>query len=716
MMKSLIYSLSVLLVSFLFCGNSYAQLPQGSVYGDAVKADVKMNYVYSLEEAMKLAKEQNKLIFFNCFVDWALPCHGMNKLVFSDKEFCDYMNKTFINLFMDMNSSEGQEVAKKYNVSTFAHYLILDADGNIVLRIVGGKKLPDFKNEVNLALSPETSLVGSRKIYESGKYTKENLYNYMHALELSDEDSLLKVISEEYMSKLKPEEYADPKNWTVFCRQLKDYHQDTYKYMIEHKPLFVKNIGKRYVDNMIESIFSPDLMKYATGSLAYNKEKLNEINAEMDKAALSDTCISRVLYNVALLRGEKKYQDLIHYLDENGKYLTVYRTNLELSLKLPDMTPQDKALLVDYLNRAVKRTEGTSDAKYLETFAKQVLEDYGIKFEKGSFNDALNLAKKENKLVFMDCYTYWCGPCRMMASSIFTRKDVGDFFNERFVSIKVDMEKGEGVELAKKYGVKAYPTMLILDTEGNIIYKIVGACDAKKLIETVRDHSDPSKGYTVSKAAYESGKRTPEVMANYISAMVAVQEMSPQKADSLVNDYCGKLSDNDLCTTEGWYLLERCILEPQGETFERMMKLHDKLVKAVGDSVVNKKIERLYFPKVIAYYDKKVSKEEVKGILDLLKQGHYPAEYTQTMLAELVDLDGMDAVINFYQTKVKNMKNPQDKLNMDLLLSYFVPQATDAQKETLVKYVEEELSNCDKRAHRGYTNLLSAVKEGGYKD
>ena len=69
-----------------------------SVYGDKVKADVKMKYVYSFEEALKKAREVNKPIFVNCFADWAVPCHGMNQLVFSDQQFADWMDRHFVNL------------------------------------------------------------------------------------------------------------------------------------------------------------------------------------------------------------------------------------------------------------------------------------------------------------------------------------------------------------------------------------------------------------------------------------------------------------------------------------------------------------------------------------------------------------------------------------------------------------------------------------------
>ena len=68
-----------------------------------------------------------------------------------------------------------------------------------------------------------------------------------------------------------------------------------------------------------------------------------------------------------------------------------------------------------------------------------------INFREGGFAEALEAAKSENKLVFMDCYTSWCGPCKLMASKEFVQEKAGEYFNPRFVSVKIDMEKGEGV-------------------------------------------------------------------------------------------------------------------------------------------------------------------------------------------------------------------------------------------------------------------------------
>ena len=62
----------------------------------------------------------------------------------------------------------------------------------------------------------------------------------------------------------------------------------------------------------------------------------------------------------------------------------------------------------------------------------------GIRFESLTFKEALAKAKCEKKLVFLDCYTSWCGPCKAMADEIFPLKKAGDYFNPRFVSIKLE--------------------------------------------------------------------------------------------------------------------------------------------------------------------------------------------------------------------------------------------------------------------------------------
>jgi thiol:disulfide interchange protein len=110
----------------------------------------------------------------------------------------------------------------------------------------------------------------------------------------------------------------------------------------------------------------------------------------------------------------------------------------------------------------------------------------GIIFEETTFDEALAKARAENKLLFMDCYAEWCGPCKVMSRNVFTRKKVGDFFNANLISLKVDMEKGEGIELAKRYGIKAYPTMLLIRPDGTLQHSLVGSLDVLTLLDRVQ--------------------------------------------------------------------------------------------------------------------------------------------------------------------------------------------------------------------------------------
>ena len=481
-----------LLVGSLFVCNQNirGQLPTESMYGDVVKADVKMNYVYSLDEAKKLAAEQQKLIFFNCFVDWAVPCHGMNKYVFSDTDFCNYMNKTFVNLFVDMNSPQGKELVRKYAVNTYAQYLVLDAQGDIVLRIVGGGKLPGFKETVSLALDKKTSLMGARRRYEQGHHSKEALYNYLRALDLADERDVFDRIAPEYVRLLKLKDLLEPKNLLFWSKAIPDTKCEAYDYLITNKHAFVQRMGAETVNRFIESFYMPNVMSYAMGQKPYDARMLDDFRHELERAALPDTCMTCVFLQVAQLRGRKEYKELLAYLEQNGQYLGHLLTGLELSLAQTELTPSDKTLLADYLQRAYERLSSASAKNEYKNVIDKLngVPPLGIAFEESSFQKMLDKARSEDKLVFLDCYTAWCGPCRMMSSTVFTRKDVGDYFNVHLVCGKMDMEKGEGPDLAKRYDVKAFPTMLLLDADGNEVDRFVGACSGKELLEFVQKH------------------------------------------------------------------------------------------------------------------------------------------------------------------------------------------------------------------------------------
>ena len=107
----------------------------------------------------------------------------------------------------------------------------------------------------------------------------------------------------------------------------------------------------------------------------------------------------------------------------------------------------------------------------------------GIEFFEGSWDDAKMEAAKNEKLIFVDAYTSWCGPCRKLKKVVFPQKKAGDFFNKHFISLSLDLEKRKGLIFSLYYDIRAYPTLLYMDANGDIIKKDLGFRDVHRLVK-----------------------------------------------------------------------------------------------------------------------------------------------------------------------------------------------------------------------------------------
>lgn len=95
----------------------------------------------------------------------------------------------------------------------------------------------------------------------------------------------------------------------------------------------------------------------------------------------------------------------------------------------------------------------------------------------------LDQAAKEGKLVFVDVYTSWCLPCKMMDEDVFTDQATADHINKDFVSYKVNAEEDYGLNVAFQYNISSYPTLLFLDPTGNVLERKVGAAYHRELLD-----------------------------------------------------------------------------------------------------------------------------------------------------------------------------------------------------------------------------------------
>jgi thioredoxin 1 len=109
--------------------------------------------------------------------------------------------------------------------------------------------------------------------------------------------------------------------------------------------------------------------------------------------------------------------------------------------------------------------------------------DKGVSFTQTSLANAIQLAKAQKKLIFIDVYAPWCMPCIMLKLKTFSNKGVGDFYNKNFISLALNGEKDEGLKLFQAYGLTVFPTLIILNCDGSPLLATEGYLDAKTLIE-----------------------------------------------------------------------------------------------------------------------------------------------------------------------------------------------------------------------------------------
>lgn len=221
----------------------------------------------------------------------------------------------------------------------------------------------------------------------------------------------------------------------------------------------------------------------------------------------------------------------------------------------------------------------------------------GIEFRKLNFKEALEQAGKENKYVFMDCYTSWCGPCRYMNDNIFPAVKVGAFFNPKFVCVKYDMSTSEMKEVGEKYNVHAYPTYLILKPDGTLYHKITGSRDVDEFVEVVKRGMNKKHSLSYLKALHEKGKMSKEELRRYAVALKEASEK--EKCLTIQNELMTRLSDKEKLEGKYWILFEN--KEFGDNDYDFVVKNLKTFQANVGKSIVDnfliknyEKLERYY--------------------------------------------------------------------------------------------------------------------------
>ncbi|MEO9022873.1 MAG: thioredoxin fold domain-containing protein [Ginsengibacter sp.] len=216
----------------------------------------------------------------------------------------------------------------------------------------------------------------------------------------------------------------------------------------------------------------------------------------------------------------------------------------------------------------------------------------GIHFTDSSWQTLLNQAKTEHKLIFMDAHTTWCGPCKWMDKNVFTDPGVRELYDRNFINAYTDMEKGEGIELRKKYEVRAYPTYLFINGDGEVVHKAVGESTIAEFIQYGLDALSPTFNLSYFQKNYAKNSDNYNFVHGYLKALQNASETDSANAVAL--QYLLKQKPELWMQNENWQLILTDVLDASSPVFKYLVGHQKQFENLFGKSIVSGKIYDTY--------------------------------------------------------------------------------------------------------------------------
>lgn len=223
-----------------------------------------------------------------------------------------------------------------------------------------------------------------------------------------------------------------------------------------------------------------------------------------------------------------------------------------------------------------------------------------INFEHGTWTEVLEKAKKENKNIFVDVYTAWCGPCKLMSKSTFTNDTVANFYNSNFINYKIDAEKGEGIEIAHKYEVNCYPNLLIINPKGEIVHRSAGYKNKTEFISFGKTSQNENETFVTKKNNYLKEGLNEKNILDYVNLMDGTCQ-TPKKE---IENYLKTVKDADLLNYTNWFLVRNFVSDYNSREITYLLSNYNAFSQKFGEDTLKEKIAQVslnYFrPHLIA--------------------------------------------------------------------------------------------------------------------
>ncbi|SUJ08464.1 thiol:disulfide interchange protein precursor [Sphingobacterium spiritivorum] len=266
-------------------------------------------------------------------------------------------------------------------------------------------------------------------------------------------------------------------------------------------------------------------------------------------------------------------------------------------------------------------------------------QESGIKFEHGlSWNQIKEKAKKENKHIFVDCFTTWCGPCKYMANTIFPQPKVGDFFNSNFINAKIQMDQtkddsedikawyAEASRFEKAYNVRAYPTFLIFDPNGTLVHRIVGGGEADQFIAKAKEGLDPSTQYHTLLSKFEAKPDDVQIARKLaVAAENAYDQETLKRAQATI---INSLSEQELFQKENADMLLKSATNSDSKSYQLIKNNIGKIDAVLGQGSANNALSVVLMQELVLPLVKKDENINLDDVQQQLAKSHPEVDMT----------------------------------------------------------------------------------------
>src|SRR6185295_11188757 len=243
-------------------------------------------------------------------------------------------------------------------------------------------------------------------------------------------------------------------------------------------------------------------------------------------------------------------------------------------------------------------------------------QEKGVQFEHTlNWTDIRKNAKAENKYIFMHCYTSYCGPSRYMSSVVYPTDEAGNYMNDKFISIKLQLDTtgqdnmqvknwyNDAHEISETYNIHASPTYMIFDPDGNPVHRFTGQVQTTgEFIEKTKNAFDPGSQYFTLLKKYKEGKRDSAFLHKIATAVIAAYDTAWM--NTVVNDYLN--TQQDLYTSENLGLLDYVTHTSHDNGFRVMLNNPRKTDAILGQGFTDRRIHGIIISEEIVqkYSDK----------------------------------------------------------------------------------------------------------------